>query len=59
MFPAWGIDSSMLFGWEVDGAQAPVGPVKHPPADSLGVAELCLQRGLELPEALLWEDPGH
>lgn len=51
---------SMLSGWEVDGAHAPMGPVKHPPAHSLG-AELCLQQGLELPEApregwsLLWE----
>lgn len=40
------------------GAHAPMGPVKHPLAHSLG-AELCLQQGLELPEALLWEDPGH
>lgn len=46
------------------GAHAPVGPVKHSPAHSLG-AELYLQQGLESPEApreewsLLWEDPGH
>lgn len=41
---------SLLLEWEVDGAHAPLGPVKHPPAHSLG-AELCLQQGLELPEA--------
>lgn len=32
--------SSMLFGWEVDGANAPVGPVKHPPAHSNGLGRL-------------------
>lgn len=41
--------SSMLFGWEVEGAHAPVGPVQHPPAHSLGVAELCYSKGWSCP----------
>lgn len=31
------------------GAHAPMGPVKHPPAHSLG-AKLCLQQGLQRPQ---------
>lgn len=50
--------SSMLLRWEVDGVQAPMGPVEHPPAPQLW-AELWPQQGLELPEALLWVGPGH
>jgi hypothetical protein len=53
--------SSMLFGWKVDGGKCPSGASKASscPQQRLGASELCLQQGLELPEALLWEDPGH